>query len=173
MSINLLRAKPRQSKLEADKAIFSSETHVVQGDSALVYVSGWLVREYLTCMTCKVFLTSQETTPFIQYKTFSFVKPDAMISPSHIISKTLIAWEKLFIDYMSKSPYLPCIKSSLINVLSKHISLPNVCLLHLSLPQDILNKFITFRLNAYCRFFNSQVRYRNFQKKHKLTRLNT
>ena len=162
----------RHAKVEAGQALFTgTNRRVLDQDSAICYVTGWLARTFIQCQNCKSYLTTNENTaPFIRYKAHCITNI-GLISPSPTLLKHVKIWESIFRKNILRMSNQRNIRQAFVK-LFQAVPLPNMCSTHSQLSDDIMTRFATFRLHAFCRFTNLDLKIRCSTEKKKLKRLN-
>lgn len=147
----------RTSKSGAKDSIVAEAMNfeiIANQDNVLSYIGGWLIRD-ITCPNCRALFLQETPHPFIQLKRFNYAKADSLVSPSADFIRHLQIWESIFKKNVTKHAAKPDIFVLLKNQMSLS-PLVTSCCTHSTFPNAILDKFINFRLHAYCRFFNRQ-----------------
>jgi hypothetical protein len=122
-----------------------------QEESALTYISGWLVRK-VTCSTCRVHLHRPNyKASFLNFKKYTSIKRNPLTASSHMLERYIKEWERIFRKNFETFAPKSGILSKLMKILNEK-PLPMVCIEHAQIGSEILKRYILFRLNAYCRF---------------------
>ena len=107
----------RCAKTLATDGLFP-EAHLQKGDDDLTYVGGWLVKDYVTCPSCKAYLSTSERSNFLKWKTYASAHTESLTAPSRSFMKHLVAWDNIFRKQMLKMPHKKTLLENWLNYLA-------------------------------------------------------
>lgn len=162
--------KTRLAKTEAEKELFREPQTSVTDDD-LTYICGWLIKDQIQCPHCKGYLSTEERGSFLKWKAYSKASQDSLTAPSRDIMRHIITWDKMFRKNILKIVHRKNLSHALVQKFSAH-PLPSFCPTHFSLCCSLPLRFAVFRLHAYCKFKNFDLKDARCLTKTKLTRLN-